>query len=214
MDNLPTFVLQLRESWKLFLIYSLASTVQSTTSPFSRRGSYLLCSTQSMWYLSVHFFAVRYCWNTQQNSVVETCSVSPPPPSPQLRLRVTVVWGSIWHCSFFAILCWDGQQQVLPSVGCEVTQWCCFGKRGRFAARWRSCWQRQLWLCVPSKSYSISCPSTAPLFNPNLMALTPALTPTSPRTGNTCEHVCVRLRSLDVFTGPGLWHWLAQMWQA
>lgn len=113
MDNLPTFVLQLRESWKLFLIYSLASTVQSTTSPFSRRGSYLLCSTQSMWYLSVHFFAVRYCWNTQQNSVVETCSVSPPP--------LLLSWDWEWQ------LCGDRSGIVLslPSSAGMVSSRCC-----------------------------------------------------------------------------------------
>lgn len=60
-----------------------------------------------------------------------------------------------------------------------------------------SCWQRQLWLCVSSKSYSISClsnrrPPPYPPPNLNPMALTLALTPASPRAGSAYEHMCVR----------------------
>lgn len=70
------------------------------------------------------------------------------PSAPQLkRLRVTVARGSNWHCSFSATLCWDGQQQVLLSVECEVTQWCCFGKRGCFAARWQLLAETVMALC-------------------------------------------------------------------
>lgn len=63
-----------------------------------------------------------------------------------------------------------------------------------------SCWQRQLWLCVSSKSYNISCPSklTTPsssLLDPNLMALTPDLSPASLRAGSACEHAWVRMSS-------------------
>lgn len=46
-----------------------------------------------------------------------------------------------------AILCLDGLQQVLPSVGCGVTHWCCFGKRGCFAARWQLLAETVMALC-------------------------------------------------------------------
>lgn len=90
-----------------------------------------------------------------------------------------------------------------PSAGTVSSRCCCplsarshsgvvLGK-GAALLPGGSCWQRQLWLCVSSKSYSISCPSNRrPRPNPNLMALTPALTPASPRAGSAYEHVCVR----------------------
>lgn len=213
MDNLPTFVLQLRESWKLLLIYSLASTLQSTTSPFSRRGSYLLCRTQTMWYLSVHFFAVTYCWNSQQNSVVETCSVFPP-----------LLFSRDWEWQLRGDR--SGVVLSLPSSAGMVSSRCChplgvrshsgvvLGKGVALLPGGTVVGRDSYGFVFPPRVTASAAHLQPPPFNPNLMALTPALTPASPRTGNTCEHVCVRLRSLDVFTGPGLWHWLAQMWQA
>lgn len=120
------------------------------------------------------------------------------PSAPQLkRLRVTVARGSDWHCSFSAILCWDGQQQVLLSVECRVTQWCCFGKGGCSAARWQLLAETVMALCFLQELQHqlplLPLQPTTPY--PILMALTPALTPASPRAGSAYEHVCVRSSS-------------------
>lgn len=53
------------------------------------------------------------------------------------------------------------------------------------------CWQRQLSLCVSSKSYCISCPF-CPLSRQPPFSNPVALTSASPRAVSACEHVCVR----------------------
>lgn len=128
------------ESESLLWILSLTWNVQRSTWPF------LLNSFQG-------HSASEVC--TLQRDVCEIYSrtlswvwwnVSPPP---------LLSWGD-WEWQLCggragivlsAILCWDGLQQVLLSVGCGVTQWCCFGKRACFAARWQLLAETVMALC-------------------------------------------------------------------
>lgn len=116
------------------------------------------------------------------------------------RLRVTVGWGLSGRYSFPAILNQDSLQQVLLSVSCGSHGGVVLGKAAA-SLPGGSCWQRQLWLCVFSKS---PCPFQLPFLplykRSSLMAFTLALTPVSPKAGSSFEHVCTQPSS--VFVGP------------
>lgn len=148
------------------------------------------------------------------------CAKTPPSHAATLptRLRETVARGSCRHCFFSS----------LPSSAGMVGSRCChpLGARshsgvvlgkGVALLPGGSCWWRQLWLCVPSKSYSISClPNT-----PQPRWLQPRPRPHGPHPDCNpcfslswscmCACVCVCVRFLAVFAGPGQSRWLAQM---
>lgn len=117
---------------RLLVIYNLA---EALTLPFFQRGSFC------------HAGFVRY---PSMRSLVGTCKDSPLPRCYSAHeIERDSCMGVVSALFFFfsAILRWDGRQQVLPSVGCEVTQWCCFGKRGCFAARWQLLVETVMALC-------------------------------------------------------------------
>lgn len=178
----------------LLLIYSLASSVQHSTSAVSEKLlSY--SAEQHLVHTVSHFFVMGSLWNPQQNSVFGTSNVFPFCSSAE-QIESDSCVGVELALFFFChpLLGWS-------AAGAAV-RWV----RGHTVVLF---WEKGLLCCqvavVGRDSYGFVFPprvtaSAASLTDdpppdpPNLnpMALTLALTPASPRAGSEYEHMCVR----------------------